>query len=65
MYRWSNLELKKTTEGEEYREHRTSYKTRTGMTRDVRPFGPKKIVDQGNLIWGNITVINKIFKKLQ
>lgn len=35
------------------------------MTRDVRPFGPTKIVDQGNLIWGNFTVINKIFKKLQ
>lgn len=42
MYRWSDLELKKTAKGEECREHRTSYKTRTGMTKDVRPFGPKK-----------------------
>lgn len=42
MYRWSDLELKKTAKGEEYGEHRTSYKTRTGMTKDVKPFGPKK-----------------------
>lgn len=44
MYRWSNLELKKTTEGEEYKEHTERVtKTGTGMTRDVRPFGAKNI----------------------
>lgn len=44
MYRWSNLELKKTTKGEEYKEHTELVtKTRTGMTRDVRPFGAKNL----------------------
>lgn len=42
----------KTTKGEEYREHKTSYKTRTGMTRDFRPVGANKFRDPGNLIWG-------------
>lgn len=38
-------------------------KTRTGMTKDVRPFGSKKKnVDQGNMILENVTVKNKIFK---
>lgn len=35
------------------------------MTRDVGPFGAKKIVDSGNLIWENIKVNNIIFKKSQ
>lgn len=46
-----DLELKKTTKGEEYLEHTERVtKTRTGMTRDVRPFGAKMFADPGNLI---------------
>lgn len=49
--RWGDLELKKTTKGEEYLEHTERVtKTRTGMTRDVRPFGAKMFADLGNLI---------------
>lgn len=35
------------------------------MTRDVGPFGAKKFVDSGNLIWENIKVNNIILKKSQ
>lgn len=52
-----SLNLKKTTKCEEYREHRTSYKNRGCQT-----IWCEQIVDQGNLIWGNITVKNKILK---
>lgn len=49
--RWGDLELKKTTKGEEYLEHTERVtKTRTGMARDVRPFGAKMFADPGNLI---------------
>lgn len=44
MYRWSNLELKITNKGEEYKEHTERVtKTRPGMTRDVRLFGAKDL----------------------
>lgn len=49
--RWGDLELKKTTKGEEYLEHTELVtKTRTGMTRAVRPFGAKMVADPCNLI---------------
>lgn len=35
------------------------------MTRDVGPFGAKKIVDPGYLIWKNIKVNNIISKNSQ
>lgn len=58
-----DLELKKTsTKGEEYLEHTERVtKSRTVMTRNVRPFGARMFVDPGNLIWGNIKVQKIIY----
>lgn len=43
-----------------WRIQRTQNELQDWLTMDVRPLGAKKIVDQGNLIWGNITVKIKI-----
>lgn len=59
--RWGDLELKKN-KGEEYLEHTERVtKSRTVMTRNVRPFGARMFVDPGNLIWGNIKVQKIIY----
>uniref|UniRef100_K1Q379 Neuropeptide Y receptor n=1 Tax=Magallana gigas TaxID=29159 RepID=K1Q379_MAGGI len=56
--RWGDLELKKTsTKGEEYLEHTERVtKSRTVMTRNVRPFGARMFVDPVVAIVGNVIV---------